>query len=397
MSATPKRVRLVLAILIGCLGCSPVEPSSVARPLSTPAPVAREVKVPIERTRVTEKPEKPLTLPTPSAPSADFQGQDLSKADGDDLASIASRLAGEGNAREAARFQYWAVKAGSCGEYNLACWTALAGDLEGAFYWLQEAALDDGVEESWASQDPDLASLHRDPRWKEVAPFLKLCNAYWAGSGLLKTVLVLPEGYKKGTPIGVLVGLHGLGHRPDGFVNEVVYQSFADELNMAIVGVSGTVPTGRRCFVWSEDPRTDARHVRRALDDLSDRLTVKPGHVIAFGFSQGAQMGFEIAFQNPEEYLGAIVMSPGTTKRFFRLNKLVPSPRNKRQAYVCLCGADEAPGNVAFTRNDAEFARKTGARVELKLYKGMDKHAFPPDFAESLVRWVRFIEGTAPE
>jgi predicted esterase len=207
-------------------------------------------------------------------------------------------------------------------------------------------------------------------------------------------VLVLPEGYKKGTPIGVLVGLHGLGHRPDGFVDEDTYQSFADELNMAIVGVSGTVPTGRRSFVWSEDPPTDARQIRRALDDVSDRLTIKPGHLIAFGFSQGAQMGFEIAFQNPDEYLGAIVMSPGTTKRFFRLNKLTPSPRNRRQAFVCLCGAEEAPGNVAFTREDAEFARKAGSRVELKLYEGMDRHAFPPDFAESLVRWARFIEGT---
>ena len=397
MSATPTKARLAPAILCCAFGCTPVEPPNVTPPVSTSAPIHHEVKVPIRRARVAEKPAKPLALPTPSAPSSDDKGQDLSKADGDELASIAKQLAGEGNAREAARFQYWAVKSGAGTEYNLACWTALAGDIEAAFYWLQEAALDDGVDESWAGQDSDLDALHKDPRWKKIAPFLKRCNSYWAASGHRQTVLVLPEGYKKGTPIGVLVGLHGFGHRPDGFVNEDRYQAFANELDMAIVGVSGTIAAGRRSFVWSEDPPTDARQIRRAFEDLSDRLTVKRGHIITFGFSQGAQMGFEVAFQDPDEFLGAIVMSPGTTNRFFRLNKLTPSSKNKRQAYVCLCGAGEDPGNVAFTKNDADFAREAGARVKLKLYKGMDEHTIPPDFAGSLVRWVRFIEGTGTE
>ena len=398
MSATPTRVRLAAAILICSLGCTPGELPGADHPLPTSAQIPHEVMVPIERSRVTERPAKPLALPVPSPPSPDYLGQDLSKADGDELASLAGRFADDGNPGEAARFQYWAVRAGVAGQYNLACWTALAGDLDGAFYWLQEAALDDGVDESWAGQDPDLDALHKDPRWKEVAPFLKRCNAYWACSGQRQTVLVLPEGYKKGTPIGVLVGLHGLGHRPDGFVDEDEYQSFANELNMAIVGVSGTVATGRRSFIWSGGPPD-----RRPADPPGPRRGVRPTDrrspaiITAFGFSQGAQMGFEVAFQNPDEYLGAIVMSPGTTNRFFRLNKLTPSPGNRRQAYVCLCGAEEAPGNVSFTRNDAEFARKAGARVDLKLYEGMDKHTFPPDFTDSLVRWVRFIEGGGDE
>ena len=54
-----------------------------------------------------------------------------------------------------------------------------------------------------------------------------------------------------------------MGHNPSGFVNAETYQAFADELNMAIVGVSGTVPTGRRSFVWSEEPDPDAAQVRR--------------------------------------------------------------------------------------------------------------------------------------
>jgi predicted esterase len=387
MRSIPSLSRLVVAALLGLFGCvpNPVDGTALVDDRSA------------NQAPADARPAKPLTLASPAVPSSDDRGRDLSKVDGDELASLARRLASAGNPREAARFQTWAVRSGVGGQYNLACWTALAGDLDGAFYWLQEAALDDGVEASWAGQDPDLASLHKDPRWKQVAPFLKRCNAYWAASGHRQVVLVLPEGYRQGTPIGVLVGMHGLGHRPDGFLDEDLYQAFADELNMAIVGVSGTVSIGRRSFVWSEDPSADARQVRQALDGLSDRLTVKHGHVIAFGFSQGAQMGFEVAFRNPDEFRGAIVMSPGANNRFFRLNKLTPSPGNKDQAYVCLCGAGEAPGNVGFARGDAQFARDAGARVELKFYEGMDKHAFPPDFAGSFVRWVRLIDGSGSE
>jgi predicted esterase len=322
-------------------------------------------------TRPAEKPPKPLALAVPQAPSSEAGDVDLSKQDPELLERMAARLAAQGNNREAARYQYWAVNLGAGGEYNLACWLALSGDLEGAFYWLQEAALEDGVDSAWAGQDSDLVSLRQDARWKSIAPFLKRANAYWAVSGIHKTLLVLPQGYQKGKPIGVVVGLHG-------------------------IGVSGTIPKGRSSFVWSENAQLDLRRIREALKEVSDRLTVEPGRIIVFGFSQGAQMGFEVALQNPKEFRGAIVMSPGVTREV-DLTRITPSPQNKTQAYVCLCGAGEAPGNVIYTKDDAEFARKAGARVELKLYEGQNQHSFPADFDQSFVRWVRFVDGSGSE
>jgi predicted esterase len=347
-------------------------------------------------TRPAEKPPKPLALAVPQAPSSEAGDVDLSKQDPELLERMAARLAAQGNNREAARYQYWAVNLGAGGEYNLACWLALSGDLEGAFYWLQEAALEDGVDSAWAGQDSDLVSLRQDARWKSIAPFLKRANAYWAVSGIHKTLLVLPQGYQKGKPIGVVVGLHGMGDKPDGYADPESYQGYADELNMAIVGVSGTIPKGRSSFVWSENAQLDLRRIREALKEVSDRLTVEPGRIIVFGFSQGAQMGFEVALQNPKEFRGAIVMSPGVTREV-DLTRITPSPQNKTQAYVCLCGAGEAPGNVIYTKDDAEFARKAGARVELKLYEGQNQHSFPADFDQSFVRWVRFVDGSGSE
>jgi predicted esterase len=384
------RVYLPLALGLAALGCLPAQNDS-------PPVVSGKGPAILSTAPQTSKPAKPLTLGVPSVPSMEWKGKDLSKADPDALKAMATRFASENNPSEAARFQYWAVKSGAGGEYNLACWTALAGDVDGAFYWLQEAALGDGADADWAANDSDLVSLRKDPRWKQVLLFLKQSNAYWKASGHHRTLLVLPEGYTKGTPIGVVIGLHGLGDKPDGYANPETYQPFANELNMAILGVSGTVPNGQRSFAWSENAKLDAAQIRRALEEVADRLTVKPGSLITFGFSQGGQMGFEVAFQNPDDFKGAIVMSPGIVTRSVDLTKITPSDKNKAQGYVCLCGAEESPGNVAYTKQDAEFAQKAGARVEMKLYEGVDKHAFPPDFAASFVRWVRFIDGSGSE
>jgi hypothetical protein len=57
--------------------------------------------------------------------------------------------------------------------------------------------------------------------------------------------------------------------------------------------------------------------------------------------------------------LGAVALSPGTTKRV-KLRELTPGPANKKQAFVCTGGAQELPGNVLYTRADAEFAKKAG-------------------------------------
>jgi predicted esterase len=321
-----------------------------------------------------------------------FQGIDLKKVPSDRLAGAARGLYNDKKYSEAIQLLYYAIQGGAHGGYDLACDYALAGNGDAAFYWLQKTALEEGVDARWAEQDSDLESLRNDARWSRIARYLRACDDYWASTGPHTTTLVVPEGYKPGTPIGVLVGMHGLGSAPEGFVNKETYQGLADDLGMAVVGVSGTWPRGKTSFDWSENPTDDAAQIRRALAELKDKLTVAPGQLVAFGFSQGAQMAFEVAFANPSEYQGAIVMSPGTAKRV-TLRELKPGPANAKQRFVCTCGAEEHPGNILNTRTDAEFAKKAECRVELKLYEGVAEHRFPADFGEAFPRWVRFVRG----
>lgn len=54
------------------------------------------------------------------------------------------------------------------GRYNLACKHALAGERDAAFEWLDKAIAVGFFSVDTMEKDPDLASLHGDPRWRGV-------------------------------------------------------------------------------------------------------------------------------------------------------------------------------------------------------------------------------------
>jgi predicted esterase len=335
-----------------------------------------------------EKPAPPLKLALPAAQPALLDGMDLRKLDEPQLARLARQAAAREDYARATTYQYWVVDRYKSGQYDLACYLARTGKTDAAFYWLQVCALEEGLDSARAQHDEDLVALHRDARWPRVRQYLTACNSYFAAKPRPRTLLVLPNLYKKGTAIPAVVWLHGLGTHPGGFVNEGC-QAYADLLNIAIVGVSGTVARGPRVYVWSEDPEQDARRVRDALAEVKDRVTIKPGHVITMGFSQGGQMALEIAVRYPEEYAGAIVMSPGAQAH---VQQVQPSPLLAGRGFVLVCGANEHPGNVKLTADDAAWLSAANARVKHTPYPGMTAHSFPPDFDERLPEWVKFIE-----
>jgi predicted esterase len=288
---------------------------------------------------------------------------------------------------QAAAYQHWYVQKSKTGQYNLACFLAQTGKTDPAFYWLQQAAIEEGVDTQHAQTDEDLVSLRSDPRWEKVHQYLEDCNNYFESAPLGHTVVILPKGYHQPTPIPVVLWLHGLGSRPEDFINQSA-QPYADELNVALVGVSGTKPRGPRSFVWAVDPVKDASRLKDALAEVRDRLTVKEGHVITFGFSQGAQVGLEIAVRHPDEYAGSIVLSPGAQ---LRLGEVNPMPSLARHGYVLSCGAKELPGNVQLTTIDANWLRQAKAEIIHKPYPDVSDHAFPADFDERFPEWVKFI------
>ncbi len=112
-----------------------------------------------------------------------------------------------------------------------------------------------------------------------------------------------------------------------------------------------------------------------------------------FGFSQGAQVAFEVAFKYPDLYKGALVLSPGTKKSLINVG-LRAGEKNKAQGYVLMCGEGEATRNVTFTRRDADLAQQSRARVRMLLVDGQKRHTFPEDFMDRFVERIQFILGT---
>jgi predicted esterase len=339
------------------------------------------------------KPTPPLAIPTPPPPPSVNDGKDLRTIPNEQLEELARKFEKAQDYPHAAIVQYWVVERTKAGQYDLACFLARTGKADPAFYWLQVAALEEGVDTDYAERDEDLAALRADPRWPDVRTYLAACNRFYESSGIKSTALILPKGYKKGTPIAAVVWLHGLGSSPEDFVNDTC-QHHADRLNAAIVGVSGTVPRGPKKFVWAVDAERDAKRVRDAIAEVSDRLTIKPGHLIALGFSQGAQVGVEIAVRNPEEYAGAIALSPGAD---VHLKDVKPPPLLARRGFVITWGEDEAPGNVQLAKYDARWLSDVKAQVQSKEYAGVREHAFPRDFNARFFEWVKFIEQTRGE
>lgn len=332
-------------------------------------------------------PSPPLSLASPDLPPTRLQGIDLASRSTDDLVAGGSYFNNRGEFKQAAQCLAWAVHRGADQRYNLACSLSRAGDLEAAFYWLQQAALEEGVSAAYADDDPDLAGLRSDPRWRQVEPFLQACTEYYSRQGEMRVSLIVPEGYDPGQPITTVVGLHGLGGSQE-FVNDF-YQPLADRLGLAFVGVSGSHPLGPRKFSWSEDREQDHRHVQKALESMHDKLTVRSGATLLFGFSQGAQMAFELAATHPESYRGALCLSPGRLQK----SELPPGGKpNRGQRYLLTAGAEEHPTTLASVDQDASWAKQAGVEVKVKLYPGVSEHAFPADFAEKLPDWLNWLQ-----
>ena len=330
-------------------------------------------------------PKPPLDLPAPKAPPRPTtQGKPVT--DPGELQQRAQAAAEKKNYKFAVAAQHLAVQKGADGRYNLACYYSLAGDKDGAFYWLQQAALTEGADPDHARTDDDLKPLHADPRYKQVDEFLKKAVEYWRENAKPVTLVYVPKGHDKAKPTAVLLCLHGRGSSPQQFFGDQS-QELADELKMPVVCVSGPKAAGPKSFVWAVEAAADAKRLDDALASAKDKLTAAPGQRIALGFSEGAQVAIEVAARNPGQYAGAIALSPGAEPK---LAGLKPDAALKGKRFVVSVGSAEAPGNIQLANLDRTWLTKAGAQVTFQRVP-QGGHSLPPDFGDRLPEWVKAI------
>ena len=195
-------------------------------------------------------------------------------------------------------------------------------------------------------------------------------------------------------PFPVALWLHGYrGYSPTGyFPNETAaaLQKHADALGAVIIGFPATTDLGDDTQQWSEEPVADHAYIQWRLKEIGKTVKLDLSRVGLFGFSQGAMVAADLATIYPDCYVGAILMSPGGmgSPKAAEVRK----SEHEKQVYFCFCGADEQPGNVSLTKAYAGHLQKVlGAKVTLKLYPGVSKHARPADFMEKFPDWMAAI------
>lgn len=334
-------------------------------------------------------PKWPFEVKEPPARPQKVKDIDLKKIAADDLSGVAMRAGRDKDYELAVTLQYWAVKNGGGSQYNLACFYALAGDGDAAFFWLLTAGRDEGADPEHAAVDPDFAGIRKDMRFKEAIKYLEESAEYHRKNAKPVTLTYLPKKHDPKKATHVLILLHGRGSAPGQFFGDFT-QELSETLGLPIVSVSGTVPTGPKRFVWSQDPKKDAERVDAALAEVADKVTVSDGGRIALGFSEGGQMAVEIAARDPKRYAGAVGMSPGAK---FSLDAAKADPLLKGRKFFVTIGGEELGGNIRLADDDTAWLKKAGADVELVTFKGIG-HTLPEDFTDRLPKWIKAITGT---
>ncbi len=326
-------------------------------------------------------PEPPLALPVPPAPAPRVRTTDLTEVDPRELYGAARQFFARRNYPAAIQCQSMIVRKTNAGQYDLACYYSLARDIDAALYWLQVAAREEGANADWACRDSDLVNVRNDARWPKVLTYVRVYQRYWETSGFSETALVLPHDATPEKPLPVFIGLHGMGGNARSFVEAAEYQALADELGVAFLGISGTRPTGKQSFVWSEDLVQYLARIDDALRETAECFTPAQGQVVLFGFSQGGWLSGELALRYPDRFAGAIVLSPGNSSGI-QFVKPEPDARHQGQRIVAICGAGEHPNTIECTQRCAAVFESVGARVYQKSYPNMNTHSFPPTIGQ---------------
>jgi len=204
------------------------------------------------------------------------------------------------------------------------------------------------------------------------------------------SVVLLPSGWNRSDPLPVVIWLHGYGANPTRIRDDKHYQFSINKLGIALVGIPATRKIGEASFVWADDVASDHEHIIRALAEVERKFHVTFTRKALYGFSQGAVVVAELAARYPDEFAGAMILSPGAD--------LVPRPiagseKNRSQRYFISVGAEEHPGNLKFAQDYRAILKGTGAIVSYRAVPDMTVHNRPPDWAERFPEWTKIILG----
>jgi poly(3-hydroxybutyrate) depolymerase len=219
--------------------------------------------------------------------------------------------------------------------YNVACGFSRKNELDSAFEYLNKAAdlgFGNGKDLNGASnidamaKDTDLASLRADPRYAALVERMKTMLAAREGAKkkgaefAAQPAVYIPEKVAALAEMPLLVVCHDAGGTKDQVIAGR-WKAIADELGMALVAPSGTIPQGAdpsSGMTWYDDvaayvksPWLFTKSINSGVSAFMKEHKVDRKRVVIAGEGIGGSIATQVGFDSPGLYKAVVGINGG--------------------------------------------------------------------------------------
>ena len=185
-------------------------------------------------------------------------------------------------------------------------------------------------------------------------------------------VIYLPPQYVHGTPIPLVLLLHGAGGAGTRIVQR--FRTYADDLGIAFVAPDSTAVS------WDRNDRlaSDVEFIDRALAVAFRRVTTTPDRLRIGGFSDGASYSLSVGLTNGDLFSRILALSPGFCG---------PAQEHGKPLLYFTHGTrdDILPIDIT-SRRIVPMLQRAGYSVEYHEFDGM--HETPPEITRPAFAWL---------
>jgi len=334
------------------------------------------------------------------ASCGDFLDTDLRELEG-----LATHAYNEGEYEDAASY-YLSYLSWSISDerniYNLACCYGLIGNAELAGVYLERALRAGFDDYELIERDPDFDAVRDSTAFilitERIAASAAEAEADLGEEGLFTAAGVFPfrirfpEHFDPEEPTPLLIGLHGLGDSPEGYLR--LWEAFDSPdlifaVPPALYPFSVGSEVGYSWFQWGDDPEEMLRldslavdYVISFIEELRSEYSIS--EVYLLGFSQGCGMTWMTGLSHPDEFAGLIGFGG-----WLNTSYLTPEILKEAAGVRAFVSHGTTDGSVEYTEAESTVATMQESGIDVTFVPFDGGHTLSRDVLLLVEEWMR--------